>query len=463
MRSVTPEMMRAKLDPLLKQQELDGSNARLDEASHFILRLSYSQNEDLRRWFLQQESALFYHRLLHLSKEQLATSVQRLMDICPIPKAEQDALQHDLMQFVTIREFATASFYKVPFHQALDLVAKRDVYLRHGYAYVAQSKVVSILVAKFRTRLSRGLAALAPSSTAWKSSEHPEAHRVAPLLTHFHTSAAAAQDGAGGADHDVNGRIALTANTIPDLVSHMPLCMRQLHTGLKQDKHLKHWGRLQYGLFLKGAGLSMDEAMAFFQRHFGSVGSDDFTKKYAYNIRHMYGKEGKRADYTPYACTKIILGNAPSSTGDHHGCPYKHYDDQHLASLLQQLKIGHTPEDRMEILRLKKDGQIQLACQKHFSVQHANITNGGNNGGGGGSSVSLDNVGNHPNAWFRASVALSEYELQATLPQIAAATATGGAPNSDNANKVADGEDMQVDDDDESIDNNGDGSAHVSP
>jgi DNA primase large subunit len=341
----------------------------------------------------------------------------------------------------------------VPFHQALDLVAKRDVYLRHGYAYVAQSKVFSILVAKFRTRLSRGLAALASSSNGWNSSEHPEANRVAPLLTHFHTSAAA-QDGAVGADGlDVNGRIALTANTIPDLVSHMPLCMRQLHDGLKQDKHLKHWGRLQYGLFLKGAGLSMDEAMAFFQRHFGCVGPDDFAKKYAYNIRHMYGKEGKRADYTPYSCTKIILGNAPSSTGDHHGCPYKHYDDQHLSRLLQQLKIGNTEQDRMEILRLKKNGQFQFACQMHFRVQHAHLNSSG------GSAVSLDNVGNHPNAWFRASVALSEYELQATLPPAIASTATAAITTRDD--KV---ENMEGDDnDDESMDENGGSGAQVSP
>ncbi len=32
---------------------------------------------------------------------------------------------------------------------------------------------------------------------------------------------------------------------------HFPLCMRTLHENLLRDHHLKHFGRLQYGLFLK--------------------------------------------------------------------------------------------------------------------------------------------------------------------------------------------------------------------
>ena len=32
---------------------------------------------------------------------------------------------------------------------------------------------------------------------------------------------------------------------------HFPICMRALHDNLQRDNHLKYFGRLQYGLFLK--------------------------------------------------------------------------------------------------------------------------------------------------------------------------------------------------------------------
>jgi hypothetical protein len=44
----------------------------------------------------------------------------------------------------------------------------------------------------------------------------------------------------------------IKAASIDDLAQkHFPLCMRSMHDRLRRERHLKHMGRLQYGLFLK--------------------------------------------------------------------------------------------------------------------------------------------------------------------------------------------------------------------
>lgn len=49
-----------------------------------------------------------------------------------------------------------------------------------------------------------------------------------------------------------------------------PLCMRHLHETLRATHHLKHGGRIQYGLFIKGIGLSLEHSLKFWR--------DEFTK-----------------------------------------------------------------------------------------------------------------------------------------------------------------------------------------
>lgn len=44
----------------------------------------------------------------------------------------------------------------------------------------------------------------------------------------------------------------LTWNMVDALIKrHAPMCMRNLQETLNTKHHLKHWGRLQYNLFLK--------------------------------------------------------------------------------------------------------------------------------------------------------------------------------------------------------------------
>lgn len=89
---------------------------------------------------------------------------------------------------------------------------------------------------------------------------------------------------------------------------------------------------MHYGLFLKAINMSMDDALNFFRDEFTknpNITADKFAKEYAYNIRYNYGKEGKKVDFSPYSCAKII-GDNPPGPGDSHGCPFRHFDQANL-------------------------------------------------------------------------------------------------------------------------------------
>ncbi|KAM4599238.1 DNA primase large subunit isoform 1-T1 [Fundulus diaphanus] len=348
-----------RADVLIKEET---EKRRKDHISHFILRLAYCQTEDLRRWFIQQEVDLFRHRFKALTPKQKLEFLHRNnLQYNTISGEEKEQLKDELLNSShSVSGVSLESdFYKVPFQDALDLVRTRKVYLREGYAYIPQSEIVAIVLNDFRTRLSKALALTARSLPAVHSDE-----RLQPLLNHLSHSYFG-QDYSGQKNV---GKISL--EQIDSLAGKsFPLCMRQLHKALRENHHLRYGGRMQYGLFLKGIGLSLEQALQFWKMEFiqGKVDADKFDKAFAYNIRHMFGKEGKRADYTPYSCMKVILSNPPSQ-GDYHGCPFRHSDPELLKQKLQFYKVS--PSGVNQILELVKGMHYQLACQKYFELTH---------------------------------------------------------------------------------------------
>ncbi|MED6271506.1 DNA primase large subunit, partial [Characodon lateralis] len=270
------EQYSNKLEPELKalnfpyRTEVDEpEKQRKDHISHFILRLAYCQTEDLRRWFIQQEVDLFRYRFNKLScKKKLAFLHNNNLQYNTISVEEKNHLKEKLLNSshgingVTLEQ----DFYKVPFQDALDLVRTRKVYLKEGYAYIPHNEIVTIVLNDFRTRLSKALALTARSLPAVHSDE-----RLQPLLNHLSHSYL-------GQDYSVQknaGKISL--EQIDSLAGKsFPLCMRQLHQALRDNHHLRHGGRMQYGLFLKGIGLSLEQALQFWRMEFirGKVDAD---------------------------------------------------------------------------------------------------------------------------------------------------------------------------------------------
>jgi DNA primase large subunit len=73
-----------------------------------------------------------------------------------------------------------------------------------------------------------------------------EDDRVLPMLE------AMAQQGAA---MDVNVKMlpagSISASQVDEVQVSFPMCMRSMHSALRSTHHLRHWGRMQYGLFLK--------------------------------------------------------------------------------------------------------------------------------------------------------------------------------------------------------------------
>lgn len=44
--------------------------------------------------------------------------------------------------------------------------------------------------------------------------------------------------------------------------------MRNIHNRLRADHHLRHGARMQYGLFLKGIGMTLEDALLFWRAEF---------------------------------------------------------------------------------------------------------------------------------------------------------------------------------------------------
>lgn len=183
--------------------------------------------------------------------------------------------------------------------------------------------------------------------------------------------------------------------------------MRNLHMTLRKNSHLKHFGRLQYTLFLKGLGLSLEDCLIFWRQSFKLMTDDQFSKDHRYNIRHSYGDVGGDANrrgrgYTPYSCQKLTTEALPGP-GQYHGCPYRTYTPENLTTLLQATGVN----DRVLLQEVKKDvgnQRYHIACNRVFEWGHKNEMKKVKDDGTW-SAAQLDTI-LHPNEYFKRSYLL---------------------------------------------------------
>lgn len=360
---------------------VEEDDLRKDITSHFILRLAFCGNDEQKRWFMQQEVDLFRYKLQKVSTEPYI--IQRFLtdnnlEYIPITDVEKQSIHESLVEMgYSSTQIQSQDFYKVNFLEVLELVKGRRVFVKNGFAYVTIQDFGSVLLHVFRSHLSKSLSTLSKFSKEFE--DDPRMSELFRILRERDTSENFS---------NTESKEHITAESLDGLsLKSMPICMRHLHESLKSQHHLKHYGRLQYILFLKGIGLPLEESLRFWRTEFskGTIPADKFDKEYSYNIRHSYGQEGKRTSYAPYSCLKVITSHMPGAN-DYHGCPFKHFERNFLHQKLKQ--YGRTEEETKEIMEYSDNNNYQIACQRYFEISHK--------------TEEIVPV-NHPNQYFEAS------------------------------------------------------------
>jgi DNA primase large subunit len=271
------------------------------------------------------------------------------------------------------------------------------VICHRGFAYVPDSERISLILNVFSTNLK---AALIFTQKALPRMDEDD--RIMPILHSLAKQSLSKEYQISSGDGKE-----YRADDVPSLMSHFPPCMLSLGKVLQRDLHLKHNGRIQFGLFLKGIGLSLEESLIFWRKSFSKLSDDEFNKKgYPYNIRYNYGMEGKRTNYTPYSCVKMI--SSLPGPNDTHGCPFRQFSSERLVEMMES--YGVSGGDAEIVTKKAKEGHYQLACTRLFELSKGKIHDIADEIEGFG----RDNDGalmllqgmDHPNRWFEMSMML---------------------------------------------------------
>ena len=113
-----------------------------------------------------------------------------------------------------------------------------------------------------------------------------EKDRLAPVIMSLSKRYIGRDYGKQGADGEV-GEVITLKDLNKAAAESFPLCAKHLFRKMKEDHHLRHEGRRQLQLYLKGIGLALEEAMLFWKTEFcKKIPAEKFEKEYAYAVRH---------------------------------------------------------------------------------------------------------------------------------------------------------------------------------
>ncbi|KAK3082675.1 hypothetical protein FSP39_002306 [Pinctada imbricata] len=291
-----------------------------DLISHFILRICLSSDPDASVFLRHAENHLFRIRLQSFTEREMfrflrktEAGLQRLVDTKDstagraaydiVLRVKGDYHWKNVVKFCMM-ETMNPKFF-IPFESALKLVAKREVTLSCGMASIPYKYLREILVQCYDDFLREEIKELSQRN----STEDVRIKCLSYKLKHILSNWMAPGPG-GGVELPPLRAVDVEAES-----QFFPPCMKNLVDRLYSVHRLRHHARIQLTLFLKEIGMPIYEALQFWRSEYSkmSTSSEDGchhhwqqnSRRYTYNIRHLYGLEGSKVNYKGHCCLSL--------------------------------------------------------------------------------------------------------------------------------------------------------------
>lgn len=258
---------------------------------------------DQRHWLLRFESLIYEIRLENLDKKEALKCIEKQIE------------EYYKKVGFTLRKDPSTKKFIIPFEDAPFLLESHQTTIQQGMVLVEDKRLSSVARSLFSQNLEHEMKELEQQLPAIYEREN----RLEILVKELLRNDVGQPEFHGVTDF---GKV-LTSKDVDDLAfKHFPLCMYQMHGFLNKQHKLYHHGRLEFGLFLKGIGLSLKESKSYFNSKY-SKSSENASKlnEYNYLIEHMYGQKGSKKNYSPFGCSKLMKSEV--SNDQSNGCPYK--------------------------------------------------------------------------------------------------------------------------------------------
>ncbi len=333
-----------------------------DRIAHFALVLAAAARSDgggFAKFVSDGEARLFRLRSRDLDAHSLANMLEELQRhmregllrrLSPHTDAETLEVVSEILDsgilFQTTEDDEEKTTVLVPFYLVPSLVRGRWVEVSGGRALITREQVPELLTEIFRLSLEESL-------------RPGKADEDDPGTTDL--SEAVYQDYltiGDTADLPNWGRTVLRAEKVAEASLLFPPCMRRLQRTLHRRHRLRHHDRVAYTLFLKDAGMPLEQALDFWRFHYSQgEGSSDSCcghtwekdgRRYEYSIQHLYGRRGACKDYSSHSC--LSVQDSSGGPGSQLLCPFKELSPEELRRDLAESypgrNVSHDGYDR---------------------------------------------------------------------------------------------------------------------